>query len=187
MRERARARGGSGHVDVASTGRPATPRSVPRAYPEAMTAALRPVEVDDLDALALLDAAYAATHGLALAVVRASLAFYARSGHAFVAGPPGAPLGFVFAHAVWDGARPTVTVARVVAVDDDAGVLHALVEAVVKSAYDAAVYDLVIDLPAGDAAARAALDAPWIEQPVRRFERVLGARAASASSPPDEA
>lgn len=167
--------------------RPATARAAPPAYRGAMSAALRPVDVDDLDAFAPLDAAYASTYGLASAVTRASLAFYARSGHSFAAGPVAAPRGFVLAHAVWDGARPTVTVARVVAMDDDAVVLRALVEAVVKSAYDAAVYDLVIDLPADDGAARTALDAPWRERPVRRFERVLGARAASAAAPPDDA
>jgi hypothetical protein len=80
-----------------------------------------------------------------------------------------------------------VSVARVVATGEDAAVLHALIEAVVKSAYDAAVYDLTIDLPAGDARARDALDAPWRERPVRRFERVLGARAASAAAPSDDA
>lgn len=168
-------------------GRPATARAAAPAYRGAMNVALRPVDVDDLDAFAPLDAAYAATHGLAPAVTRASLAFYARSGHSFAAGSVAAPRGFALAHAVWDGARPTVTVARVVAVDDDPLVLHALVEAVVKSAYDAAVYDLTIDLPAGDGAGRAALDAPWRERPVRRFERVLGTRAASAAAPPDDA
>ena len=89
----------------------------------------------------------------------------------------------MLAHAVWDGARPTVTVARVVAAGDDAQVLRTLTEVVVKSAYDAAVYDLAIDLPVGDEAARAALDAPWRERPVRRFERVLGTRAAAAAAP----
>lgn len=152
-----------------------------------MNAALRPVDVDDLDALAHLDATYAAAHRAAPTVTRASLAFYARSGHSFVAGPVAAPSGFVLAHAVWDGARPTVTIARVTALEGDAAVLRTLLEAVVKSAYDAAVYDLAIDLPADDAAARAALDAPWSERPVRRFERVLGARAASASAPTDDA
>ena len=150
-----------------------------------MNAALRPVDVDDLEALADLDAAYAATHGLPPAVTRASLAFYARSGHSFVAGPVAATLGFVLAHAVWDGARPTVTVARLVAAHGDGRVLRALTEVVVKSAYDAAVYDLAIDLPADDVAAHAALDAPWRERSVRRYERVLGTRAASAS--PDDA
>lgn len=152
-----------------------------------MNAALRPVDVDDLEALDHLDATYAAAHDVAPAVTRASLAFYARSGHSFAAGPVAATRGFALAHAVWDGARPTVTVARVAALDDDAGVLRALLEAVVKSAYDSAVYDLAIDLPAGDGAARAALDAAWRERPVRRFERVLGARSATASTPSDDA
>lgn len=152
-----------------------------------MQAVLRPVDVDDLEALAPLDAAYAAEFDLAPAVTRASLAFFARSGHSFAADPVGAPRGFVLAHAVWDGARPKVAVARVVAAGGDAAVLRTLVEAVVKSAYDAAVYDLTIDLPAGDGATRAALDAPWRERPVRRFERALGTRAASAVAPPDDA
>lgn len=147
-----------------------------------MTAPLRPVEVDDLEGLAPLDAAYAAAHGLAPAVTRAALAFYARSGHAFVLGPAAAPRGFVLAHAVWDGARPTVAVARLVADGGDPTVLAALLEAVVKSAYDAAVYDVVAEVPAGDAAATTALGAPWSERPVRRFERVLGSRAAGAGA-----
>jgi hypothetical protein len=143
-----------------------------------MTVALRPVDVDDLDALAPMDAAYAADHAVAPVVGRPALAFYARSGHAFVAGPVAAPAGFVLAHAIWDGARPTVAVARLVATPDADGAVHrALVEAVVKSAYDAAVYDLTVDLPASDAAGAAAFGEPWRERAVRRFERVLGARA----------
>ena len=152
-----------------------------------MNAPLRPVDVDDLDAFAPLDAAYAAAHGLEPAVTRASLAFYGRSGHSFAAGAAAAPRGFVLAHAVWDGARPTVSIARLVAVDGEPAVLRALAEAVVKSAYDAAVYDLTVDLPAGDEAARAAFAAPWRERPVRRFERVLGARSESASPGADGA
>jgi hypothetical protein len=143
-----------------------------------MKLALRPVDVDDLDALAPLDAAYAAEHAVAPVVGPAALAFYARSGHAFVAGPVAVPAGFVLAHAIWDGARPTVAIARLVAAPAAEGAVHrALVEAVVKSAYDAAVYDLTIDLPASDAAAAAAFAEPWRERPVRRFERVLGSRS----------
>lgn len=140
-----------------------------------MSVPLRPLDVDDLDTLVPLDAAYADRHGVAAAVSRASLAYYARAGHAFVAGAPAAR-GFVLAHAVWDGARATVQVARLVAPDDDA-VRRALVEAVVKSAYDAAVYDLSVDLPAADAAGVAALAGAWAERPVRRFERALGSRS----------
>lgn len=141
-----------------------------------MSVPLRPLDVDDLDALVPLDAAYADRHGVPAAVSRASLAYYARAGHAFVAGTPTVVRGFVLAHAVWDGARATLQVARLVAPDDDA-VRHALVEAVVKSAYDAAVYDLGVDLPASDAAGAAALGGAWTERPVRRFERVLGSRS----------
>lgn len=142
-----------------------------------MKVALRPVDVEDLDALAPLDAAYAAEHALDPVIGLAALAFYARSGHAFVAGPVAAPAGFVLAHAVWDGARPTVVIARLVAGQGAGAVHRALVEAVVKSAYDAAVYDLTVDLPASDAVGAAAFAKPWRERPVRRFERVLGARS----------
>lgn len=154
-----------------------------------MNASLRPVEVDDLDALSAIDAAYAAAHDVPRVVTRASLAFYGRSGHAFVVGPPGAGTGFALAHAVWDGARATVNVARtaVAAGDDGAtdtvrALVRALLEAVVKSAYDAAVYDLVADVPASDAATSAILAETWRERPTRRFERALGARGADAAS-----
>jgi hypothetical protein len=146
-----------------------------------MTHLLRSVEVDDLAGLEALDGAYAARHGLAPVVGAASLAFYARSGHAFVATDGGAAVGFALAQAVWDGARPTVRLVRLAAAAPAAG--PALAEAVVKSAYDAAVYDLVADVPASDVALADLLAAAgWGERPVRRFERVLGSRAARSAA-----
>ncbi len=141
-----------------------------------MSLSLRPVAVDDLADLAPLDASYARDMDTDPAVEAASLAFFARSGHAFVAEEGGLPRGVVLAQAVWDGVRPTVRVARLVGTPE---ARRALAEAVVKSAYDAAVYDLVVDVPVADGALAILLaDARWFERPTRRFERVLGERGA---------
>jgi hypothetical protein len=151
---------------------------------------LRPVETDDLSDLAPLDAAYAARHGVDPLVGAAALSFFARTGHAFVAyagapvdastavsGEPERPrpVGMALAQAVWDGARPTVWLIRLMG---EAPARRALAEAVVKSAYDAAVYTLVADVPADDAElADLMADAGWSERPIRRFERTLGSGA----------
>jgi hypothetical protein len=144
----------------------------------------RPVDGDDLAALQEIDASYAARRGVPPLIDRAVLTFYARSGHAFVRDRDGVLAGFAFGHAAWDGGRPTLRLTRVAAVDDDAEALRALLEAIVKSAYDAAVYDIVADAPADDAAAAAALRAAAFEaRPVVRFERVLGSRAGQRTAP----
>jgi hypothetical protein len=151
---------------------------------------LRPVETDDTEDLAPLDAAYAARHGVDPLVGAAALSFFARTGHAFVAfaGAPveasplvsgvperPRPVGLALAQAVWDGARPTVWLIRLIG---EAPARRALAEAVVKSAYDAAVYTLMADVPGTDAdLAELMAEAGWIERPVRRFERTLGSGA----------
>ncbi|MFO8151351.1 MAG: DUF1999 family protein [Trueperaceae bacterium] len=140
-----------------------------------MSLSLRPVAVDDLADLQPLDAAYAREMGVEPAVEAASLGFFARTGHAFVAESDGRAQGAVFAQAVWDGVRPTVRVSRVIGSPE---ARRALAEAVVKSAYDAAVYDLVAEVPAADESLAALLSAArWSECPTRRFARVLGSRA----------
>ncbi len=140
---------------------------------------LRPLEATDLDVLRALEDAYAARTGTAASIDRAGVHHLARSGHAFVATRAGETCGMVLAHTIWDGSRPVVNVSRLVAAGDDTGVLERLLEAVVKSAYDAAVYDLVVDLPETDATGRTAVEAHgFVVQPVRRYGRVLGSRAA---------
>ena len=79
----------------------------------------RPLTLDDEDVLAPLDAAYARRFGLEPLVSRASLSFYVRSGHAFVAVRAGREVGFAFAQAVWNGARPTVYLNRLAVADSD--------------------------------------------------------------------
>lgn len=69
-----------------------------------------------------------------------ALKFYARTGHSFVAARGGEVRGFALAQSVWQGDRPLVLVRAVVSSDPEAvaGLLHA----VVKSAYDTAVYEV---------------------------------------------
>lgn len=142
---------------------------------------LRPLEVDDLDALRALDGAYAQRCGMEPIVDMATVRHHARSGHTFVAyrDDDPAPRAMVLAHTIWDGSRPVVRASRLVAHDDDPVLLDRLLEALVKSAYDAAVYDLVVEVPQADAAGQASLRANGFDaRAVRRFERVLGSRAA---------
>ncbi len=145
---------------------------------------VRPLETDDLEVLRSLDEAYAERTGMATVVDPATLRHFARAGHAFVAyvDDASAPRGTVLAHTVWDGSRPVVRGARLVADDDDPVVLARLLGALVKSAYDAGVYDVVVEVPEADGAGQAALRAAGFDaRPVRRFERVLGSRAAGAA------
>ena len=139
---------------------------------------------DDLDALRALDGAYAERYGLEPVVDVATVRHHARSGHAFVAcrDDDPAPCAMVLAQTVWDGSRPVVRASRLVAQDDDAVLLERLLGALVKSAYDAAVYDLVVEVPEVDPAAQASLQANGFgARAVRRFERVLGSRAAGGT------
>jgi hypothetical protein len=137
----------------------------------------RALDPDDLAAIAPLDAAYAASYGLEPAVTAGSLSFYARTGHAFTGMHGGEARGFVLAQAVWDGARPTVWAARLAVAEPGEGLRRALLEALTKSAYDAAVYDLVVLAPEGDAELRAALgEMQYRPAPLRFFARTLGSR-----------
>ncbi|MBZ9713047.1 DUF1999 domain-containing protein [Deinococcus multiflagellatus] len=78
----------------------------------------------------------------------AALKFYERSEHSFVAELGGDLHGFVFAQSVWQGDRPIVLV-RTLSLNPGAGpeVASGLLHAVVKSAYDTAVYEVHFPLP----------------------------------------
>lgn len=143
------------------------------------------VEVDDLLELTAADEEYARRVGVEQVVDTASLHFFQRSGHSFVARSAGTAVGFVLAHATWTGARPALRIERlaVTGVGDigarAAGV--ALIEAVIKSAYDSGVYDLQAALPEGDAVAADVLAVTaFLPSPARLFERVLGSRSRAA-------
>lgn len=136
----------------------------------------RPLGPDDLDDLEPLDKIYAERFGLEPVVTRSSVGFYVRTGHAFVAVRSGVTVGFVFAQAVWNGTRPTVFVDRLSVKDEgNAAAYEALLEALTKSAYDAAVYDLRVLVPDADAAA--ALEVKMYKgRSERLYARTLGSR-----------
>ncbi|WP_295820691.1 DUF1999 domain-containing protein [uncultured Deinococcus sp.] len=72
-----------------------------------------------------------------------ALKFYERSEHSFVAEDDRGLRGFTFAQHVWQGDRPIVLIRSVsVAPDAPAGTAEGLFQAVIKSAYDSAVYEL---------------------------------------------
>jgi len=140
----------------------------------------RPLSADDQELLEPLDAAYAAHFGLEPVLSRSSVSFYVRTGHAFVAVRGGEAVGFALAQAVWNGTRPTVYLNRLAVPDaglGDMGAREALLEAVTKSAYDAAVYDLEVQVPEADGgAAQALATKQYALTPARVYRRVLGSR-----------
>ena len=145
-------------------------------YNVPMSLLVRPITAEDLEDLLPLDESYSRTSGSEPLVTQAALSFYGRSGHSFVLEEQGEASGFLLAQAVWDGQRPTVTVRRSVAASE-AG-RKALLEAVTKSAYDAGVYDIVVEQPEGDEAGKAALAASgYRARPTRLYSRVLGSRS----------
>lgn len=139
------------------------------------------ISQDDEDALAAVDQAYAAQYNVEPLIQRSSLSFFERSGHAFTVLNAGNIIGYVFAQAIFNGTRPTVFVSRLaVQVDDDTLAAEAravLVEAVTKSAYDAAVYDLLVLLPEADSAAQQAFaQNQYDEGKLTALVRTLGSR-----------
>ncbi|MFO7545063.1 MAG: DUF1999 family protein [Trueperaceae bacterium] len=136
--------------------------------------------------MAAIDAAYATVHGVEAIVNAASVRFFARSGHSFVAervdaAGGAACVGFVFAHAVWRGDRAAVQTARLAVADGaGTGASDALVAALTKSAYDSGVYDLTVAAPRSDASFADALRmASFREVDVVTFARTLGSRGAA--------
>jgi hypothetical protein len=143
----------------------------------------RPLSPEDQEVLGPLDTRYAGHFGLEPVVTRSSVSFYVRSGHAFVAVRHGEAVGFVLAQAVWNGTRPTVYVNRLAVADrSDTEAREALLEAVTKSAYDAAVYDLQVQVPeADDGAAQALGVKSYTLRAERVYGRVLGSRGRTRS------
>lgn len=142
---------------------------------------VRALTVEDLDALVPLDAAYAARHELEPRLTLASVNFHARTGHSFVLERDGRVGGFVLAQAVWNGVRPSVRVTRMVAAEGDRTGRIALAETLTKSAYDAAVYDLEVEVPAADAELHASLrESQYAPSDTILYRRTLGSRGAGA-------
>lgn len=133
---------------------------------------------DDLEALLALDAAYSERHGLESAVSMGALRFFARTEHSFVAERRERggvnTVGFAFAQAIWTGDRPRLLIERIVGNGAAGG---ALLAALIKSAYDAGVYDLAITAPNSDEPlAHALTDEGFLTGQGRWFVRVLGSR-----------
>ena len=147
----------------------------------------RPLSPDDQDLLEPLDTAYAKEFGLEPIVTKSSVSFYVRTGHAFVAVRDAQVAGFVLAQAVWNGTRPTVYVNRLSVpktgdVEADTEARAALLEAVTKSAYDAAVYDLQVQVPDADDGVALVLAAKsYALRPEHLYGRVLGSRGQKKS------
>lgn len=167
---------------------------------------IRPLELADLEQLAELDERYAGALGVERVVERASVHYYLRSGHSFVAArrhddAPAVSLaatagagqadiaGFALAHSVWSGARAVVRLERVAVAGrrsaEAAAVAAALTAAVVKSAYDAGVYRLVAAIADDDRLTRDALEAAsFTTLPEVTYQRLLGAGALSGGAGP---
>lgn len=138
----------------------------------------RALTPEDGNTLKPIDEAYALAFGLEPILTRSSLSFYTRSGHSFVAMKEGVARGFVLAQSVWNGTRPTVFVNRLaVAAVNDVEARQALLEAVTKSAYDAAVYDIQVQQSGRDqAAVQALFDKQYKPTEMKVYERILGSR-----------
>lgn len=114
----------------------------------------RPLDTIDLESLRALDRIHTRRFGVEPLISAASLGYYRRSGHAFVAERDGTAVGFILGRALWDGQQAAVSAARVaVAEPGDVAVLTTLVDAFTKSAYDAGVYRLELRLDDDDATA----------------------------------
>jgi hypothetical protein len=106
-----------------------------------------------------------------------ALRFFARTGHSFLAEKGEEPLGFALAQAVWQGEGTTVLITRIEGEGEE--VLQGLLRAVVKSAYDAGVYEVALHLdPKRKALERALLMEGFAVGPLVLCVRVLGSRGA---------
>ncbi len=133
---------------------------------------VRPLTQEDGARLAELEAAALKPHQRER-TNPAAIAFFARSGHSFVAEEAGTPLGFVLAQPLWQGDRATVLATRLVAKTPE--VKEALLAALTKSAYDAGAYEVAV---VGDETEEAALKQAGFVAGPRLFVRALGSRGA---------
>ena len=145
-----------------------------------MALVVRPLGAEDEYALIPIDVSYSVTHLVEPMVGRTQLSFYSRAGHSFIAEERGVISGFVLGHAIWDGSRPSVRIRRVVSSENQSHIRAALLDAVVKSAYDSGVYDIELEFVSSDEALRAVLEEKGFElKPIRLYNRRLGSQAMS--------
>lgn len=117
----------------------------------AKTALVRAINQDDFEALEQIDKTYAEFFELEPMLTLGSLNFYARTGHGFASLVENEFTGFVLAQSVWNGFRPVLQLNRLAVKEQNDSVSRsALLDALTKSGYDAAVYDLQLLLPSQD-------------------------------------
>jgi len=117
----------------------------------AQGALIRAVTQDDFEDLKAIDEAYAEQYHIEPMLTLGSLNFYARTGHSFASLEQTTMTGFIFAQSVWNGFRPVLQLNRLAVRDNkDQASREALFDALTKSAYDAAVYDIQLLLPSQD-------------------------------------
>ena len=147
----------------------------------AKTALVRPVNQDDFEALEQIDKSYAEAYNLEPVLTLGSLNFYARSGHGFASLIETEITGFVLAQSVWNGFRPVLQLNRLAVKEkDDLLSRNALFDALTKSSYDAAVYDIQLLLPDEDKAVlQIAKEKQYVEVAITVLERTLGSRGRS--------
>ena len=105
-----------------------------------------------------------------------ALRFFARSGHSFVAANELGIQGFVLAQAIWQGDRATVLVTRIAS--NDNATYKGLLNALIKSAYDANAYEvalLVAQKDRGDLYL-AAKNSGFASSGLELLVRILGSR-----------
>jgi hypothetical protein len=136
---------------------------------------VRPVTEGDLGALAALERQQLARYPDRELVSAASLRFYGRSGHAFVAERSARTVGFALGRTGWDGARATVSVERLAAEKGEREALVALLAAVTKSAYDAGVYRIELRVASADSGTLALADSnDFRTESIALLTRTLG-------------
>ena len=85
--------------------------------------------------------------------------------------------GFILGHAMWDCSQPSVRVRRVVSSENQSYVRAALLEAVIKSAYDSGVYSIELELVLSDEASLSVLEEKGFEvRPMALYGRRLGSQ-----------
>ena len=142
-----------------------------------MAPLIRPLGPEDEYALLPIDVSYSTAHLLDPMVGRAQLSFYSRTGHSFTAEETGMITGFILGHAMWDGSQPSVRVRRVVSSENQSYVRAALLEAVIKSAYDSGVYSIELELVLSDEASLSVLEEKGFEvRPMALYGRRLGSQ-----------
>ncbi len=147
----------------------------------AKAALIRPLNQDDFEVLEQIDQVYAERFELEPVLSLGSLNFYARTGHAFASLVEETMTGFVLAQSVWNGFRPVLQLNRLALMDaNDSSSRNALIEALIKSSYDAAVYDIQLLLPSQDEdMVMIALEKQFHRVSITVLERTLGSRGQS--------